>query len=342
MMGLDAQSFDGRVTSETELVGRFLAPLAAGFPGAFGLADDCALLDFPKGLVVSTDPIVSGVHFFPDDRPGDIAWKALAVNASDLAAKAAQPVAYVMTLGFPQAPERAWMRHFSQGLAAAQTAFGCVLVGGDTDRTSGPLTVGITMMGAPAGAEAGSATPVRFVPRRGAAVGDRLFVTGTIGDAGLGLELRRDLHIYAAALTDEDTSFLVGRYLLPEPRLAMREVLARWASAALDISDGLLKDACRLADASGLTLALDLNAVPLSQPARLVAQKYPKRAAKLYTGGDDYEVLFAVPLHALADFKSDLATVPVQVTEIGQLCDGLCHQADGRRLPHFGNGWDHF
>jgi thiamine-monophosphate kinase len=137
------------ITSETSLVQEFLAPLASAEPGAFGLLDDCAALTPRPGMdwVVKTDPVIAGVHFFPNDKPGDIGWKALAVNISDLAAKGAIPRAYLLALSFPAAPEREWMAAFAEGLRAAQTAFGCHLVGGDTDKSTGPLSIGVTVFG---------------------------------------------------------------------------------------------------------------------------------------------------------------------------------------------------
>ena len=142
------------IQSEESLIQEFLAPLAAGFPGAFGLKDDCAAFTPTPGhdLVVKTDPVAAGVHFFPDDAPEDIAWKALAVNVSDLAAKGAVPRVYLMALSFPEAPTRDWMGRFSRGLSAAQNTFGMHLIGGDTDRRPGPLTVSISVLGeVPAG-----------------------------------------------------------------------------------------------------------------------------------------------------------------------------------------------
>jgi thiamine-monophosphate kinase len=212
---LELRPVPKRITSETELIETYLAPLAAGAPGAFDLKDDAALIEMEAGfdLVVSTDPVIAGVHFFADDEPQNIAWKALAVNVSDLAAKGAEPIAYTMALAFPEAPRRDWMAAFSAGLREAQTAFGCTLIGGDTDRTSGPLSIGVTAFGK---------VPRGLMVRRGSAlIGDRVFVTGTIGDSALGLQLRKSPEAFGASLSQSDSEFLVSRYLRPQPRVML-------------------------------------------------------------------------------------------------------------------------
>ena len=171
------------IEGEESLIQGYLAPLAAGFPGAFGLQDDCALLTPEPGteLVLKTDPVMAGVHFFPDDAPDDIAWKALAANVSDLAAKGAQPLAYLMALALPVAPKHAWMQRFVLGLGQAQQAFGCHLIGGDTDRRPGPLTITPMVIGE---------IPCGQMVRRSAALsGDIICVSGSLGDASLGLAL---------------------------------------------------------------------------------------------------------------------------------------------------------
>ena len=326
-----------RVESETEIIQTYLAPLAQGMPGALGLTDDAAVITVDPGsnIVVSSDPIIAGVHFFPSDRAEDVAWKALAVNVSDIAAKGARPFAYIMTLAFPEAPERAWLSLFAQGLATAQVEFGCVLVGGDTDRTPGPLSIGITMIGTvPKGG---------FVRRRGAAAGDHVFVTGTIGDAALGLAIHRDAALFSDVLTDGDRSLLVGRYLRPSPRHALADVLRHHASAALDVSDGFLKDLRRLAEPFGISLKLD--SVPISQPVRAALARDPKVADAILGGGDDYELIVAVPPQEAASFAEDALKAGVNVTEVGVLEDGadVCVlDADGDLIEPRRYGYDHF
>jgi len=218
------------ISGEEALIAEFWAPLAAGFSGAFGLQDDCAVIAPPAGaeLVVTTDAVIAGVHFFPDADPGAIAWKALAVNVSDLVAKGAAPLAYLMSVALPEAPHRAWLDKFTQGLRTAQDAFGCQLAGGDTDRTPGPLSVSITAFGVvPAG---------RMVRRATARPGDHVYVSGTIGDAALGLALRRDPVLGDRCKLDAAASgYLDGKFSRPHPPVALAPISApaprrRWTS----------------------------------------------------------------------------------------------------------------
>lgn len=326
-----------RIASEAELIQAFLAPLAAGAPGAFGLRDDAALLTVEPGMdmVVTNDPIVAGVHFFADDRADDIAWKALAVNMSDLAAKAARPIAYTLALGFPEAPERAWMTNFAQGLRTAQEVFGCHLIGGDTDRTSGPLSIGVAAIGVVPKGE--------FVTRSGAKAGDRIFVTGTLGDSALGLRLHREPNLLTFALTEGEKAFLVGRYLRPSPRLALAPALREFASAALDISDGLIKDLVRLADGRGATIAFPR--LPLSPSTRAALASDARILNWVLSGGDDYEILAAVRPESAREFAAKALSHGVQVTEIGSLhdADGVSVvDAAGRPIEIDNLGYDHF
>ncbi len=325
-----------------EAIVALLAPLAEGYAGAFGLKDDCALLVPPPGaeLVLKTDPIVEGVHFLASDAPEDIAWKALATNASDLAAKGAAPLGYLMALSFPNAPRADWMRRFASGLRIAQTAFGCHLIGGDTDRRPGPLTISVTLIGTvPQG---------RMVLRTTALPGSKLFVSGTIGDAALGLALLREpAQASAWQLSQLEADTLVRRYRRPEPRLALAAALRQYASAAMDISDGLVKDLDRMLRASGVAGRLRVDAVPLSAPARRVAAQAPEWLERLITAGDDFEVLAAVPPAKAAGFRTMAAAAGVAVTEIGALQAGppvlTIEGLDGNPLPlPARTGWDHF
>lgn len=329
----------GTIASEAELIDTYLAPLAAGMSGALGLKDDAAYLRPPPGtdLVITTDPIIAGIHFFPDQRADDIAWKALAVNVSDLAAKGASPLAYTMALAFPQPPQHGFMAEFARGLADAQAQFGCALIGGDTDQTTGPLSIAITVFGVvPSG---------RMVQRTAAAIGDHIFVTGTLGDAALGLALHGNSERALENLTSGDRGFLTARYLRPAPRLELAPLLREHASAALDISDGFAKDLGRLVAGAGGMADLRFASLPLSSSAQLMIATQPSRRAEVIAGGDDYEILLAVPPGRLPAFKEDVPLMPFNVTEIGTIQPGrgvTIRDGDGEPLPLDRTGWDHF
>ena len=341
------QGPDDQLHGEEAIIA-LLAPLTDGYPGAFGLKDDCALLSPPPGteLVLKTDPIAEGVHFLPGGAPEDIAWKALAVNVSDLAAKGAAPLGYLMALSFPEAPTHAWMAQFVEGLRAAQTRFGCHLIGGDTDRRPGPITVSITAIG--------TVEQSKMVRRTTALPGCTLFVSGTIGDAALGLALARDTALAAAwGLSPAEAEHLLRHYRRPEPRLALAPVLRQYAAAAMDLSDGLIKDLERMLCGSGVAGRLRAGDVPLSEPARKVVAREPERLAQLLTAGDDYEVLTAVPgPRTLCDaFRSAASAAGVPVTEVGIVGpsawpqDGrglLVEGPDGRPMTFARTGWAHF
>jgi thiamine-monophosphate kinase len=328
------------VASEEALIQGFLAPLAAGFPGAFGLKDDCACLLPPPGedLVLTTDAVAEGVHFFSGDHAADVAWKALAVNVSDLAAKGARPIAYLMSLSFPEAPSEAWLQQFVSGLADAQTSFGIHLAGGDTDRRPGPVSISITAVG---GVPAG-----RMVRRGTANPGDLLFLTGTLGDARLGLALRRDPELAEGfGLDAAGAASVVRRYLRPRPRLGLREALLGSARAAMDISDGLAKDLERLAKASGLRARVKGRDLPFSSPMFQSLESRPEFFLTAVTGGDDYEILAAVPPGSKRGFVAAATAGEVPVTEIGLLLPGEGVEIldrDGQILRIEAPGWDHF
>ncbi|WP_010543217.1 thiamine-phosphate kinase [Sphingomonas elodea] len=241
--------------------------------GARGLQDDTAVLG---DLVLTHDVLVEGVHYLPDDPAEDVAWKLLAVNLSDLAAKGAVPEGVL--LGYPLAGDDAWDTAFLAGLDAALTSFACPLIGGDTVKAAAgvPRTLSLTAIGRSTHAPA----------RSGAQAGDLLYVTGTIGDGGMGL---------AVALAGEGPATLLARYRRPTPRLAEGQALAPGVHAMMDVSDGLLIDAARMAAASGLAVAIDLAMVPLSADYQTVRGR--DRGARLAaaTAGDDYELLFAAP-----------------------------------------------
>lgn len=327
--------------SEHGLIARYFAPLAAGFPGAHGLMDDAAVLSPPPGadLVLTADALIADVHFFADDAPADIAWKALAVNVSDLAAKGAVPLAYSLVLALQSSPSEAFLAGFASGLDEAQRRFGIALSGGDTCATPGPLTVSITAIGTvPQG---------RTVRRTTASAGDSLYVSGTIGDAALGLKLRRgDADARNWPLGEEARAHLVARYLRPEPRMALTPALLDYASAAMDISDGLVIDCGRLCAASGAGAVIEAAKVPLSPAARQAIEANADLLRKAVTGGDDYEILLAVRAGEEPAFETAAAATGIAVTKIGFLEAGEAAiallAADGSPLALEASGYDHF
>lgn len=301
--------------SEFDLIARVFAPLAG--EGSFGLLDDAASFTPPAGmdLVLTKDALAAGVHFFPDDPWDAVARKALRVNLSDLAAKGARPAGYLLALGLPDGWTDADAEAFGRGLAADQALYGVCLAGGDTIRTPERLTVSVTAIGlVPRG---------RMVRRGGARPGDRIVVTGTIGDAALGLKLRLDADLGARlGLPEADRAHLLDRYLLPRPRVeAVRAVLDH-ATGAMDISDGLAGDLAKMAAASGVRIAFDAGAVPLSPAARAAVAADPALLAVALTGGDDYEIAAAVPPGSVGAFISALDAAGIPATVIGAASEG--------------------
>lgn len=347
MSGTSSGSRSGEALhGEEAIIQDYLAPLAIGYPGALGLKDDCAAFTPTPGadLVVKTDPVASDIHFLRDDPPGDIAWKALAVNVSDLAAKGAEPRAYLMALSFPEAPTREWMAAFADGLAEAQAAFGMHLIGGDTDRRPGPVTISITVLGeVPSG---------KMVRRAGAKPDDVLFVTGALGEAALGLVLLRAPELAARWSIDEAAArAAIRKYRRPQPRLALRDVLRRYAASAMDISDGLAKDLGRMCRASGVGATVPVETVPRGAVASAAVSADPRRWDEVLAGGDDYEVLVTVhagmadAFEAEANITGRSAPAPFSVTRIGMMdTSGEVNFLDRNGDPFVLQriGWDHF
>ena len=308
-------SGDG-ASGEDRLIARFFKPLATD-PGALGLSDDAAFITPPPGcdLVLKADAIIGGVHFFAEDDAGDVARKALRVNLSDLAAKGAKPLGYLLSLALPKEIGEAWLEKFTGGLRADGEFYGCPLFGGDTDRTPGPVTVSVAMFGSvPSGG---------MVRRAGARPGDLVFVTGSIGDAALGLALRKNTNLGAAwKLTDAQRQHLSSRYLLPQPRLALAEAVRAHASAAMDISDGLAGDLAKLCRVSEVAATIDVARVPLSDAAKAAIAADAAMLETALTGGDDFEIVCAVPPAKAAGFRAAAAAAQVPVTEIGAIAAG--------------------
>ncbi|WP_132249435.1 thiamine-phosphate kinase [Methylobacterium segetis] len=306
----------GERPGEDALIARYFAPLAG--EGADGLRDDAASLTPRPGhdLVLTADALVAGIHYFPEDPPASIARKALGVNLSDLAAKGAQPRAYLLQLGLPDDWTEAWLAGFSAGLAEAAAAFGCALLGGDTVRSPGAAFIGVTALGeVPAG---------RMVRRQAARIGDRVCVSGTIGDAALGLALRlRPAAAWAAGLDADERGHLLDRYLHPRPRLPLAPLLRRYASAAMDVSDGLAGDLAKMmGGGEGRRAEIAVPSVPLSAAARAAIAGDAALLDTALTGGDDYEILCTVPPEATEAFRAEAAAAGVPVAVIGEVVAG--------------------
>ncbi len=299
--------------SEDSLIARFFAPLAA--EGGLGLKDDAACLSPLPGhdLVLTTDALVETVHFLPGDPPGSIARKALGVNVSDLAAKGADPAGFLLSLALPEDWTEDWLAAFAVGLGKAARDFSCPLLGGDTVKAKGALTLSVTAVGqVPAG---------RMIRRTSAQVGDVICVTGTIGDAALGLGLRASPH-WAEGLSPEHRAFLADRYLHPQPRHRLAAALRTYARAAMDVSDGLAGDLAKMMRVSGVTAAVEIDQVPLSDAASKAVEVIPDLLDLILTGGDDYEILCTVAEENLDTFRKEAAGAGVKLSVIGRVVAG--------------------
>jgi len=319
------------MTDEFERIARLFRPLTEGAPEAFGLLDDAAAIPCRAGhdLVITKDAMVEGVHFLPGDPPGLVARKLLRTNLSDLAAKGAEPYAYFLAVAWPRHWDEAAKSAFAAGLAEDQRAFGIKLLGGDTVSTPGPFTASLTALGwVPAG---------RMVRRGGARAGDILLVSGVIGDGVLGLAAAKGELPEASA---EDRQSLIARYQTPDPRLGLREALRRHASAAADVSDGLLADAGHIGTASEVGIEIALDRLPLSPAGQRWLQRAPDRAAallRLATGGDDYEVVCAV-LPADAEALAVAGMTAIGRATAGQ---GVRVTFEGAPVDAPARGWSH-
>src|SRR6478609_2885766 len=300
-------------SGEDSLIARYFRPLATD-PGAFGLDDDAAALK-PSGddIVVTTDAIVEGVHFLPDDPPDTIARKALRVNLSDLAAKGAVPTGFVLTLALRSFDE-AWLKPFAAALGEDAAQFACPLLGGDTVSTPGPLMVSVTAFG--------RVPPGKMIHRSGAKPGERVMVTGTIGDAALGLAVLRGGKVHASATDAAARAALVERYRVPQPRVALAEIIREYASAAMDVSDGLAGDLTKLCGVSGVSAVIDLESIPLSDAARDLVSRGIVDLETLIAGGDDYEILCTIADDRVEGFAQAAKRVGVGLSSIGMVVAG--------------------
>ena len=302
-------------SGEDDLIARYFKPLATD-PGALGLVDDAAILKaHGEDIVVTTDAVVAGVHFLHDDPPDTVARKALRVNLSDLAAKGATPAGFVLTLALPFALPRAdesWLSAFARALGEDAVHYGCPLLGGDTVSTPGPLMISVTAFGrVPTGT---------MIRRGGARAGDCVMVTGTIGDAMLGLDLLKGGAVATALATDAASrDFLIGRYRVPQPRNALALALRDHASAAMDVSDGLAGDLAKLCAASGVSAIIEAPRLPTSAVATALLEAHATDIAALVSGGDDYEVVCTVPDTRCESLAEAARGAGVALTAIGRI-----------------------
>ena len=316
---------------EFALIARHFRPLAG--EGALDLGDDAALLTPPAGqqLVLAADALVAGVHFLPDDPPGMIARKLLRVNLSDLAAMGAAPLGYLMTTAFTRGTADSWIAAFVAGLAEDQERFGIAVLGGDTVATPGPACFSLTIIGV--------VPPGQALHRRGARIGDDVWVSGSIGDGALGLR------VLQGKLAADAEGHLARRYRLPEPRLALGQALRGVARAAMDVSDGLVQDLGHLCRAAGCGAEISADAVPLSAAARAALEGDAALLPLILTGGDDYELLFAAAPEDADAVRAASAASGVPVVRIGRFIAGegvVVRDASGAAITLPQGGWSHF
>lgn len=316
---------------EFALIAQHFRPLAGD--GALDLSDDAALLTPPAGqqLVLAADALVEGVHFLPDDPPGMIARKLLRVNLSDVAAMGAAPLGYLMTTAFTRGTPDTWIAEFVAGLADDQQRFGLAVLGGDTVATPGPACFSLTIIG--------TVPPGQALHRRGARIGDEIWVSGSIGDAALGLQ------VLQRKLAADAEGHLARRYRLPEPRLSLGQALRRVARAAMDVSDGLVQDLGHLCRAAGCGADIAAAALPLSAAASAALARDAALLPLLLTGGDDYELLFAAAPEDAAAVQAASATAGVAVTRLGRFVTGdavVVRDGSGAAITLPQGGWSHF
>lgn len=286
---------------EFNIINKYFAPLASNVPGAFNLQDDTALLHFPTGkkLIITADTCNEGIHFFKDDAPELIAKKALRSALSDLAAKGGIPFGYVLTLALPPYINESWLQSFANGLAADQKVFNINLIGGDTTKSNTELSISITILGTIADGF--------YLARSGAMVGDRIYVTGTIGDAYYGLQL---LQGNKFDIAEEQRDYLINRYQVPQPRLALGQALSEFAHSAIDVSDGLVADLKHICQASNQAAIIKEDLIPRSING--------KKSEFLY-GGGDYEILFTAAPGESEHIESLAKRHAVKISIIGHI-----------------------
>lgn len=317
------------MSGEFDLIAKYFRPLAG--PEGLGLQDDAACVQAPEGhdLIVTKDMLVEGVHFTGREAPASLAIKCLAVNLSDLAAKGAKPFGYWLAISLPKDIPEEWISAFAEGLGGMQHKHGISLMGGDTTASLSGVTVSITALGlVPTGS---------MIRRDGAAAGDDIYVSGTLGDAALGLKaVLGEIHADAS---------LVDRYQHPVPRLLLGRALRGLVTACADVSDGFLADARHIAAASCLGARIDQALLPVSDCAQAVLGRNPELEALVYSGGDDYELVFTASPENRQAIADCAETTGVPLTRVGSMFQGegvRLVDPDGKLVQACTQGYDHF
>ena len=321
---------------EFDFIATYLAPLAG--KGGLSLADDAAILTprVGKDLILTKDAMVEGVHFPKGHYGGDTAEKLLRVNLSDLAAKGARPLGYLLSIVWPDNIDPLHFQGFAAGLSDVQKAYDFELLGGDTTRSTGPMVVSATLIG-----EVPKGT---MVTRSGAQIGDDIWVSGSLGDAYLGLQ-----NVLGTALDPAPSAEAIWHfeeaYYRPEPRLLLRKALRSHATACADISDGMLADAGHIAKASGRRFDIELETLPLSPFAQDWAQNDTERLTALITAGDDYELVFTAPASMRKALSVQGDKIGCPLTRVGTVRDGLgvrLRGTSGQEIKVTKTGFKHF
>ncbi|AHC73703.1 thiamine-monophosphate kinase [Candidatus Endolissoclinum faulkneri L5] len=321
---------------EFDIIAKFFTPLAKDAPGTFGLLEDAAILptiDSHQEWVVTVESIVCNVHFLPNDPFELIARKALRVTLSDLAAMGAKPYGYTLTIALNRdlSDSCYLLEKVSHGLTIDQAEFGIHLIGGDSVSTDGPITLAITAFGITNKAKA--------LRRSAAMPGQDLWISGTIGDGALGLQV-------AKGILSKQYSDLAGRYRLPQPRISLGCRLSEIAAAAIDVSDGLILDASHIANQSKCRLVIDGGALPISESVSRIIADHSEMFELILTGGDDYELLFTAEPEAIQKIKQAGYELDIPITRIGRVDSGegvdvLDHNGIKLNLL-IEPGWTHF
>jgi thiamine-monophosphate kinase len=319
--------------SEFSLIKKYFAPLAGN--GSFDLQDDAAEIvpSIGMSLVITQDAIAEDIHFFVDDGPKLIAQKALRVNLSDLAAKGATPKYISLALGLGKSWSEEWVAEFAKSLHQDCIAFGVQLTGGDTFTTGEGFVISITAIGElPSG---------QYVSRLGARLEDAIYVTGYIGDGALGLLARQNK---LDGLGNEDKTYLVDRYLLPQPRTEISSSILKFATASMDISDGLVGDLEKLCNASDVLASIDVRNIPFSTATLPILESESNSLKTALTGGDDYEILLTVNPADCAAFENAVSSMSFPVKRIGTISSGQgvkVFDTDGQVIEFNKTSYDH-